>query len=151
MPKLNIICDTREKPTHRFLFKDYDVNVEIAKIDVGDYKEKEIDNVCIEKKESIEELFRNLTNKDDKIRFNKELLKMNNFDYSYLILCFDLHDVLKGTKYSKISPNYVISMLTEIQIKYGIYVYFAGKDAEYLVYRILKKHKDLEKGNNKWL
>jgi hypothetical protein len=151
MSELEIICDTREKPTHRFLFSDYDAIVEVAKIDVGDYKEKNLNNVCIEKKESVEELFRNLTNKQDKVRFDKELQKMKEFEYPYLVLCFELRDILSGTKFSKISPNYIISLLTEIQIKYGINIYFAGKDAEYLIYRIFKKHLDFNKGDKKWL
>jgi len=149
-----IITDTREKPNKRFTFESYaddGIRVIFSKLDIGDYSLQGKENiVCVEKKESIEEIIRNLTDKDDSDRFARELEKMKGIKNSYIVTCFSFDDLLMGTKHSKITPNYIISLLLEIQSKYNVKIMFGGRRAEFLTYKILKKHWDLENGIVRW-
>jgi ERCC4-type nuclease len=148
-----ILVDTREKNEHRFEFSsfaDENTSVKFQKLDIGDYAIDGLDDLCIERKGSVSELIRNLTNKEDSVRFAKELEKLANKKYAYLILCFSLEDLLKGARFSTVSPNYILSLLLEIQCKYNLYVLFGAENSEFLIYKILKKHWDLMNGSKRW-
>jgi ERCC4-type nuclease len=149
-----ITVDTREKPKKRFTFEacgDDSLKVIYNKLEVGDYSLYNKESlVCVEKKESLEEITRNLIDKADSERFANELEKMKTIKYSYLVTCFSFDDLLLGTKYSKVTPNFIISLLLEIQCKYNVRIMFGGKRAEFLTYKILKKHWDLDNGIYKW-
>ena len=154
MSDLDIVVDTREHVDHRFLFGEYEkASLSIEKIAVGDYSIRNAPEkyICIERKKSVEEIINNLTDKGDKERFDRELQKMTEYEHKYIICEFTLDELNKGSHFSKISPNYILSLLIEIQQRYKIHIYYAGKNAEYLIYRILKKANDLLRGRSRWI
>ena len=129
MSDFTIICDTREK----YLWSFGQHQTYVKKLDTGDYTLEGLEDVlCIERKMSLSELYGNLT--DD--RFWKEMERMKNFQYKFLIVEAEFSDVM-GIPYSlglkkevmaklKLTPQFVLKKIGEIQIKYGIHVIFAG-------------------------
>jgi len=150
------IADTRDKDEYRWTFSSFTKDkefegVEIKKLDVGDYSIVGLEDIlAIERKKSVEEIANNIS-KNDEARFKRELIKLKEFKYPFLICEFTIHDLFRGSRYTSLSPAYVLSVLMEIETVYGINVHFAGKEAEALCYRIMRKVWFLEKGSKRWL
>lgn len=151
-----IVVDTRDKPECRWTFSEYiekdgNFDVAIKKIDVGDYCIDELPEktLCIERKKSFVELANNISN-NDKERFKRELNKMSKYKYAYIITEFTLDELLRGSRYTTIPPAYLLSVMLEIQAKYGIHVFFAGKNAEMIAYKIMRKIWMLENQKERW-
>ena len=152
-----IRVDTREHEGNAWTFEafalsDSSFDVISTKVDIGDYDIFELPEktLCIERKKSYTEICNNISKKDSP-RFMRELEKMSAYKYAYIICEFTIHDVLKGSKFTTLPPAYVLSVLTEIEAQLGIHVHFAGKEAELLAYRILRKIWFLENGTPRWL
>ena len=143
-----IRVDTREKPEHRWSFSKFledNESVVIGKVDQGDYV---IDGneslIAIERKHSIEEVSLNFTS--GKKRFKKELDRLKeNHKFSCVVCEFTIEDVLRGTRYSKVSPNYILSAMMEAEYQYKIPFHMIGKGAEYFSYRFLRRVWNKEK------
>ncbi len=150
-----IIADTRDKDGYRWTFSSFDdkefSGVEVKKLDVGDYSIVGLETVfAVERKKSLSELINNISSKD-KGRFNRELDKLSKYKYPYIICEFTIEDLLRGTRFSQVSPFYVLSILLEIESSLGINVHFAGNKAELLCYRIIRKVWMLENGFKRWI
>jgi len=149
-----IIVDTRDKPEHRWEFKDFLEDKEVRdvvfqKLDYGDYSIAGLeDTFCIERKASVEEIINNITK--DKKRFKAELEEMRKFKYPFLICEFEFREILNGSRFSKITPSYIISVLLEIEIKYGIPVHFVGGNSELFAYKIMRKVWNIENNKERW-
>ncbi len=148
---INVIIDTREKNAWTFSQSKLIKTVESKKLDTGDYSiagfEKEF---AIERKASTSEIANNFTES----RFPDVLGRLTTFDYKYFICEFDFADVLDFPMNSgipkhlyesiKITPNFLISGLSKIQVDYNIPVIYAGNKnnaeviAESLMKRVLK-------------
>ena len=139
-----IIIDTREQQP--WVFDNYAVSNE--KLDTGDYSIKGFENIlCIERKKSVSEIANNVTEK----RFKDVVARMAKCKYSFLLLEFELDDILKYPVGSnvpkkmwdklKVSPNYIIKHLVELQIFFDIKVLFCGgpSNAEKIALSIMKK------------
>lgn len=140
----HIIIDTREQ--HPWGFEHLDKTV--AKLDTGDYSLKGLENLfCIERKGSVSEFATNITEK----RFKDVIDRMRQIPYAFLLLEFNLDDVLiypvgsnipkKMWDKLKITPKFLLKHLTELQILHNIKVIFCGdaSNAEKMAVTIMRK------------
>ena len=145
-----IIIDTREQQP--WSFEHY--TTASRKLDTGDYSIEGLEDiVCIERKKSVSEVANNLTES----RFIDVIDRMSKFKYAFLLLEFDLAQVLSypiGSNLPrrlwdkiKISPAFIVKHILELQLKHNIKVLFccSSSDAEQMAEYILKKVHYIEK------
>lgn len=154
VPAYKVIKDTREQDGYTFeSFTGRYTSCKgmvVKKLDTGDYSLEGLeDRLCIERKGRISELAINLGK--DKARFMREIERMQDFEFPFLILEFSLDDVLKFPEGAdipesnmskvKISGKYILKMLVEIQMNYNIPVYFCDnkRNAKFLINSIFKR------------
>jgi len=146
------IVDTREKEPWSLASASIDATL-VEKLDTGDYSIQGLESIlCIERKRSVSEVAMNLS----EVRFKNELNRMLTYKYRFLVLEFNIQDILDypvGSaiprakwKILKIKGPYIMMCLSQFQVKYGIHVIFAGNsaNAEYLVTNIMKRVYDQE-------
>lgn len=148
-----IIRDTREKDGWDFPESNSCAGMIIKKLDTGDYSLKGYeDMICIERKKSSGEIANNIS----QMRFKKELERMRNFKYRFIVCEFPFKDLKQFPLNSgiperalsslRISNNYLMRFISEIQILYGINVVFADnkETAVHAVYNIFKRITEIE-------
>jgi len=139
-----IIVDTREQKPWQFT----EYATAVRKLDTGDYSVEGLENIlCIERKRSVSEIANNITES----RFKDVLSRMSKYRFPFILLEFDLQDVLNfpvGSEIPKsvwskikISPKYIIKMILDMSLTYNIYVIFCGNknNAEIYATSIMKK------------
>lgn len=152
--EFTIIVDTREQQP--WDFKDY--AVANRKLDTGDYSIEGLEHLlCIERKKSASEFANNIVES----RFKDVVMRMSQLKYSFLLLEFDLEDLLiypigstvpkRMWNKIKISPAFLLKNILELQINHNIIVYFCGDsdNAEKMAQYILKKIFNMEKHNRR--
>ena len=93
-----IIVDTREQQP--WSFEDYSTS--IAKLDTGDYSIEGLEEIiCIERKKSVSEVANNITES----RFKDVINRLKEIKYPFVLLEFDLNDVLIKTKKHILQKN----------------------------------------------
>jgi ERCC4-type nuclease len=145
-----IIVDTREQQP--WIFENHIKACE--KLDTGDYSVRGLENLlCIERKKSVSEIANNITEK----RFKDVVARMTRYKYSFLLLEFDFDNVLSypiGSNVPKrmweklkITPNFLIKHLVELQVFFNIKVLFCGSpsNAEKMALSIMKKVYEIER------
>lgn len=150
-----IIIDTREQQPWDF---EHYVTAN-KKLDTGDYSIDGLEHIlAIERKKSISEFANNITES----RFKDVVQRLSNIKYSFLLLEFELDDVLIYPVGStvprrlwdkiKISPSFIVKHLLELQLYHNIKVIFCGdshnaaKMAEFIfkkVYYIERNKKEI--------
>jgi len=151
-----IIQDTREQKPIQFDPDECYSSVCVAKLDTGDYSIKGLEEVlCIERKANVVELAGNATQD----RFQNEIKRMLEYKYKFIVLEFDLDDLLKypvGADLPsriidkiKIKGNFLLSFINKLQIK-GINIIFAGdKDnASKMILDLMKRVWNVEKSRS---
>ena len=138
-----LISDTREKKNQHVLsyFDKVGLKYEVAKLDFGDYMDAYRPGICIDRKQSVAELAKNVTGKD-RDRFIRELeraraadcqlvilVEQNRYkdrdrwihinDISDLMLWSNPHTVIRGER--------VFRVLSSLIAKYNISVKFCDK------------------------
>jgi len=139
-----IIVDTREQKPWQF----NEYATAVRKLDTGDYSVEGLENIlCIERKRSVSEIANNITES----RFKDVLSRMSKYRFPFILLEFDLQDVLNfpvGSEIPKsvwskikISPKYILKMILDMSLTYNIYVIFCGNktNAETYATSIMKK------------
>jgi ERCC4-type nuclease len=147
-----IIIDTREQQPWEF--KNY--AIANKKLDTGDYSIEGLENIlCIERKKSASEFANNIVES----RFKDVVMRLSQLKYSFLLLEFDLEDLLvypigstvpkRMWNKIKISPAFLLKNIIELQINHNIIVYFCGdsSNAEKMAEYILKKIYYIESSN----
>ena len=149
-----VVKDSREQDGYtfnRFTSRFHECKgMVVRKLDTGDYSIEGLeDKVCIERKGRISELAINLGK--DKHRFMREIERMKEFPFKFLVLEFSLEDVMSFPEGSdipdenwnslKITNKYMLKMLIEFQMYDDIHVIFCGskKNAKLVVSSILKR------------
>jgi ERCC4-type nuclease len=145
-----IIVDTREQQP--WIFDNY--TVANRKLDTGDYSIEGLEDLlCIERKKSVSEFANNIVES----RFKDVVMRMSQLKYSFLLLEFDLKDVLiypvgstvpkKMWDKIKISPAFLIKNLLDLELNHNIKVIYCGSssNAEKMAEHILKKVHYIEK------
>ena len=153
-PAYKVIKDTREQDGYTFesFTGRYTscAGMVVRKLDTGDYSLEGLeDRLCIERKGRVSELAINLGK--DKARFMREIERMQEFEFPFLILEFSLDDLIKFPEGAdipegnmskvKITGKYLLKMLVEIQMNYNIPVYFCDnkRNAKFLINSIFKR------------
>ena len=139
-----IIVDTREQIPWEFGYHD----TAKRKLDTGDYSIEGFENIlAVERKRSVSELATNLSEK----RFKDVLTRLSKIKHPYMVFEFSLDEVYKFPVGSdipkklwdklKISGNYIIKRLIEIQLEYGIQVVFCDdpSNAERFTASLMKR------------
>lgn len=96
------------------------------------------DTICIERKNSLSELAKNLTEKDS--RFLKELGRMPTIKSCYLIIENDtIMDLFDGKYESKYNKDSFLRTLLTLQKRIPLFIYFCEKDKMgKIIYEICK-------------
>jgi len=153
-PDFTIIVDTREQQPWSF---DHYAKANI-KLDAGDYSIQGLQHLLgIERKKSVNEIANNITEP----RFKDAISRLAQLKYSFLLLEFDIEDILNypiGSSLPrklwdkvKISPAFLMKHVLDWQLVYNINVIFCGNNssAERTAEMILKKIFYIEKDNMK--
>lgn len=131
-----IIVDSREKKNSHILkyFITHDIDYIIKKMDVADYQIQGKDNLVIDRKQNLDELARNLTNRSDHARFWKEVRRAKEKNIKMIILCEhggqikDIKSVANWhSKYSPISGKHLMEEIYRVHIAYGVDFLFCDK------------------------
>lgn len=143
-PDFTIIIDTREQQP--WTFDNY--ATAHKKLDTGDYSIEGLQHLlCIERKKSASEFANNIVES----RFQDVVMRMSQLKYSFLLLEFNLNDLLIYPVGStvpkrmwdkiKITPAFLMKHILELQLNHNIKVYFCGNssNAEKMAEFILKK------------
>lgn len=128
MNKFKIIKDTREKTGWKFRASANCEGMEIKKLDTGDYSIEGFEHLVMIERKSIPDLWGTLLQR--KKPFLKEMERAKNYPLRYLIIEGSYKDLRKGFRYSKVSPEYILSMLIQLEVNYGIHVIFTDKRPE---------------------
>ena len=144
MDDFTIIIDTREQLPWEFELH----ATAKKKLDTGDYSIEGLENIlCIERKRSVSEIANNITEK----RFVDVLERMSKIQYPFMLFEFDLEDIYTFPVGSdipkklwdklKISANYILKYITQIQLNYGVHILFCGgpENAEKMAVSIMKR------------
>jgi ERCC4-type nuclease len=132
----NVTIDSREQIPWSFPYKEVG-SVIVRKLDTGDYSVEGLEDVlCIERKKSVSEIAVNIL----EARFEKELQRMVNYKYRFILCEFDYYHIdlypvgseipKYKQKFIKIKGGFIRSKLVEYSIKYGIHIVLCGS-AEY--------------------
>lgn len=133
--KYLVIRDTREKEGSGWMWEPshHTKGTVVQTLQTGDYT---IDGfqefLCVERKHSVSEIAGNIIDE----RFERELQRMCQFKYKFIICEFSLSDVEvypdrermsdKIKNRIKIKGSYIMRMLSEYELKYGVHIVFAG-------------------------
>lgn len=143
MSKYKVIKDTREQDGWFFSPYDKCSGMKVDTLHTGDYTLSGFEDVvCVERKASVSEIAMNLGKK--KKPFQEEMERMKDFEFSFMILEFDMEDVLKYPEGSsvpraarskvRITGKYLLKCLMEFQIWYDTKILFCGnKNNAFLV------------------
>lgn len=144
MDPFTIIIDTREQIPWEFGLH----TTSKQKLDTGDYSIDGMEDVfVIERKKSVSEIANNITEP----RFKDVLERMSKIPHKFMLFEFDLEDVYSypvGSEIPKrmwdklrISAQYILKNLSEIQVKYNIHIIYCGcsENAEKMAVSLMKR------------
>lgn len=122
-----IIVDTREQKPWMF------ENMTRTKLDTGDYSIEGYEDIfCIERKAHTGEFYRNIVEH----RFEKELERMSVIRHGFVLLSFDMDDIMSFPRNSSIPPKiwpklrmtgaYMRKRMLDFQLKYNTKILLCG-------------------------
>ena len=149
-----IIKDTREQDGYSFAASSsryHTCNGMVSrKLDTGDYSIEGLeDKLCIERKASVVEFANNVGH--DQVRFLKEIERMKDFPYKFLVFEFSLTDLMNFPEGSsipesdwgkhRVTNKFMLKMIMEFQLHQDIKVLFCDskKNAKWAVLSIIKR------------
>ena len=153
-----IIKDTREQEGYTFESSSsryHTCNGMITrKLDTGDYSIEGLeDKLCIERKASVVEFANNVGH--DQVRFLKEIERMKEFQYKFMIFEFSLTDLMNFPEGSsipeedwgklKVTNKFMLKMIMEFQLFGDVHILFCDskKNAKWAVLSIIKRVNEL--------
>ena len=153
MIKYKVKKDTREKEKHGWIFpvSDQCLGTEVETLKTGDYTLEGYEKILtIERKGTSGEFAQNIVQS----RFEKELIRLEEFEQPFIILEFELEDVVNFPQNSgipekicqklRITPQFYLKKINELQLKYRTKFVFAGKRgrefASSLFKRVVEKY-----------
>ena len=132
-----IYQDTRQqKGKHRNIesyFSRNGIEVVNVKLDVGDYMSDENPNITIDTKYGLEELAKNLTNREDHARFMREVRRAYAARITLIVLIEQrgikgTNDVLRWrSKHSPVTGAALVREMFRIRMAYGVKFLFCDK------------------------
>lgn len=149
-PSFTVIRDTREHEGHGWDFPANEstgcAGTVLGALPTGDYSLKGYQKILsIERKLSTAEFGQNLTQE----RFTRELQRLQEFEYAYVILEFTAQDVnnfpagsgipRSRWRYIRMTPDYFWKRLVELMMEFkGIQFILAGDSGQYVAETIFK-------------
>lgn len=130
------IFDSREKKNEHIkaYFDKHGIDYEVRKLDVGDYQIDGNPGIVIDRKQSMEEISRNLLNKSDSSRFWKEVRRAHEQHIKLVVLIesgpavLDINQVPKWrSKYSPVTGRRMIDEMIRLEMSYGVRWVFCSK------------------------
>ncbi len=131
-----IICDSREKKNAHILryFDKHSIEYKVQKLDVADYQMVGKEGLVIDRKQNLDEMARNLTNRNDHARFWKEVRRAKENKIKMIVLCEhggqikSIPDVANWhSKYSPVSGRKLMDEIYRVHIAYGVEFLFCDK------------------------
>lgn len=132
-----IICDTREQTNQHILksFEKKGIRFEKRCIHTGDYMNEDNPSVRVERKKNLDELCRNLFDKNDKSRFWRELKRSKEEGLKFYVVCEhggtirSVSDVVGWkSKYSRIRGYELAQKIYDVSVAYNIEFIFCCKN-----------------------
>ncbi len=144
--KYIVYKDTREQEGWEFTPSTNCEGMEIHTLRTGDYTIKGFEDVLtIERKASTGEFAKNIVDG----RFERELIRMEKYKWPFMVLEFELNDIVNfpansgipKSKWDKLRIGnwFMLKRLTEYQIKYKTKILLAGKQGKVLAASIFKR------------
>lgn len=143
----SVLIDTKEKMPWD-LIDEYVIDRSYTHLKTGDYSIVGLENIfCIERKRSVSEIAQNIFQD----RFKKELERLREFKYKYLLLEASLSDVLSFPIGSglpkhileKIRSNgpFILRCLNRMQVEYGFNIVYCDNriNAEIIALNLMKE------------
>ena len=111
----------------------------------GDYQIANSDLLCIERKATSAEFWKNLTMHQQ--RFMNEMKLMRGFRRRVIICEFTYDQLMIRPTFfkKKISPHYILKLVWEIYMIYGVSTFCLGNDAESYAKSLIKRTSELWK------
>lgn len=144
MSEFTIIVDTREQKP--WTFENH--SIANTKLDTGDYSIQGLEHIlCIERKRNVAEIANNITEN----RFKDVIDRIKTYKFPFILLEFNINDVLRypiGSTIPKklwskirISPQYIMKHLIDMQVENNIHVIFCGdsSNAEKIALSIMRR------------
>ena len=136
-----MIVDSREKWTQsgrdshiRDYFDRIEIPYTVRKLDVGDYMFEGFPAICVDRKQSLDEVAQNLMNRNDKSRFWREVRRAAATGTKLIVLVehggqiHSINDVPKWkSRYSGISGRVLINEMVRVEYAYGVRWVFCSK------------------------
>ena len=147
-----VVRDTREKDGQGWTWKKskYCAGMAKRKLDTGDYT-LEVDGVCvseyltIERKGSISEWAKNVT----EARFERELIRLDGIQHPWILLEFNMTDVLNypvGSgipksrwRYLKFHGPFILKKMTEMMRDHRVNIVLCGANGKEVAFNIFKR------------
>lgn len=139
-----LIVDSREQWTQsrssdahlKSYFGRHGIEYTVQKLDVGDYMLDENPLLTVDRKQSLEELARNLLNARDSSRFWREVRRCHNSGIQLVVLVesgpavLDINDVPKWkSRYSQVTGRRLIDEMIRLEMSYGVRWAFCSKQS----------------------
>jgi hypothetical protein len=158
MPRYTILRDTRERESNGWFFDNlvWCVGTIRKKLDTGDYTIQGYENViALERKGTVTEWAGNVTQP----RFYKELERLRLIKYTYILLEFNMYDMLQyptnlqlptyALNRIKVGGEFLLKKTLEIQRDYGVNILLCGCVGREVAISIFKRFIDREVGQRK--
>lgn len=143
MQDFTIIIDSREQRPYDFQNIKPPPEVIVQGLRTGDYSVDGLeDKVCVERKE-LSDLFNSVGN--GRKRFEREMVRMSEFDYSALVIESSLASIFTNPPArSKMNSKAVFRTLISWSVKYNVHIFpmWDRESAEKVTYLILKRFYD---------
>ena len=143
-----VIRDTREKNNHGWEWKKtkHCAGTLTTKLDTGDYSLQGMENyVVIERKGSIAEWAKNVT----EARFEQELLRLDSIPHAWILLEFNMTDVLNypvGSgiprhkwRHLKFRGPFILKRITEMMMNHKVRIVLCGGSGKEVASNIFKR------------
>lgn len=153
--KYRVLRDSREKECQGWWFPESDrcLGTIVTTMKTGDYTIEGLEDILvIERKRNTAEFSQNITEK----RFDRELERMEQFKYGFMVLEFSMHDIMNFPKNSgipehkwkdlQITNKYMLRRFTEYQTQYKSKIiladYYGASVAESIFKRVVDSVKN---------
>jgi DNA excision repair protein ERCC-4 len=147
-----VIRDTREQAGWSFPAKERCLGTVEGTLPTGDYSLAGYEDVlAVERKGTVAEFAQNV----NESRFERELARLDSFMYPFVVLEFDLSDLLRfpeGTNIPRhlwgslrVTPQFLLKRLNDFQVAHRAHFVFAGRFGRQFVSSLFKRVVDREK------
>ena len=140
--RIKCLVDSREKWTQkksqdkhiRQYFDRHSIEYEVIKLECGDYMMEGNPIVSVDRKQSLEEVARNLMNRSDASRFWREVRRAKDLGIQLVILVesgpavLSINDVPKWkSKYTQVTGRRLVDEMIRTEMAYGVRWAFCSK------------------------